>query len=170
MLNGPELRILIEKQGLIRDYINLETQLTPNGFDLTAAEIYQFSAPASIDFSNRQRYIPQGVKLLAKKGSQDDKFGWWHLRPGAYKVRSNESFCLPPDLIAIAFPRSSLLRSGSFTQTGVWDAGFKGKAEFILVVANKKGMKLKENARIVQLIFARINKSSQGYKGIYQEF
>ena len=169
MLNDQEIRDLIGKQNLIRDYINLETQLTPNGFDLTVAEVYEFQEAARIDFSNKERYIPQGDKILPEKDSPGDKFGWWHLRQGAYKVRTNESFCLPDNLIAIAFPRSSLLRSGSFTQTGVWDSGFKGKAEFILVVANREGIKLKQNARIVQIIFQAINKSRQGYKGIYQE-
>ena len=169
MLNIKEIERLIKKQGLIKDYINLEVQLTPNGLDLTVAEIYEFESGGAIDFSNKERSIPQGRKIALKKKFRSDKFGWWILKTGAYKIRSNESFNLPNDLIAIAFPRSSLLRSGSFTQTGVWDAGFKGKAEFILIVANKNGLKLKQNARIVQIIFSRINKSATGYRGIYQE-
>jgi dUTP pyrophosphatase len=69
----------------------------------------------------------------------------------------------------MAFPRSSLLRMGAFTQTGVWDAGFKGASEFILIVQNPAGLKLKQNARVVQLVFTKINETAQGYNGIYQE-
>lgn len=170
MLNIKEIERLIKKQGLIKDYINLDVQLTPNGLDLTVAKIYEFGSAGVIDFSNKERNIPPGREIALKKKSRLDKFGWWILKAGAYKIRSNESFNLPNDLIAIAFTRSSLLRNGSFTQTGVWDAGFKGKAEFILIVANKNGLKLKQNARIVQIIFSRINKSATGYRGIYQEF
>ena len=47
--------------------------------------------------------------------------------------------------------------------------GFKGKSEFILVVENPYGIKVKQNARVAQLIFFRINKTEEGYKGIYQE-
>ena len=58
---------------------------------------------------------------------------------------------------------------GAFTQTGVWDAGFKGKSEFILVNENSQGLRLKQNARIIQLIFIKINQTNLGYQGIYQE-
>ncbi len=57
---------------------------------------------------------------------------------------------------------------GAFTQTGVWDAGFKGKTEFILVVENPEGIKLKQNARVTQVIFLKITEAEQGYQGIYQ--
>ena len=53
-------------------------------------------------------------------------------------------------------------------QNGVWDAGFKGRSEFILVVGNPAGLKLKQNARVVQLTFLRINEVRKGYQGVYQ--
>ena len=56
---------------------------------------------------------------------------------------------------------------GAFTQNGVWDAGFKGKSEFILIVQNPKGVKIKENARIIQLVFFRVEETEE-YNGIYK--
>lgn len=168
MLNREEIRKLINTQSLIADYINLDTQLTPNGFDLTVESVFEFESFGALDFSNKERKIPQGKEILPQKENPQDKFGWWHLSKGAYKIRTNETLNLPQDLIAIAFSRTSLLRMGAFTQNGVWDAGFKGRSEFILVVENPNGIKLKQNARIVQLIFFRINKTNQGYQGIYQ--
>ena len=169
MLNRQEIRGLIEEKKLITDYLNLDIQLTPNGFDLTAGSVFEFIHPGALDFSNKERVIPQTKEIKPEKKNPQDKFGWWNLTRGAYKIRANEGFSLPEDLAAIAFSRSSLLRIGVFTQNGVWDAGFKGKSEFILVVENPQGLRLKQNARLIQVIFIRMNKTERAYQGIYQE-
>ncbi len=169
MLNGEEIRKLIEEKGIIKNYCNLDIQITPNGFDVTVEKIFEFDSSGALDFSNSERVIPKGKEVLFRKESPEDKYGWWKLKKGAYKIRTNEIFDLPKDLMAISFSRSSLLRMGAFVQNGVWDAGFKGKSEMILVVENPKGIKLKENARITQVIFIEINKVKKGYQGIYLE-
>lgn len=169
MLNRKEIRKLIEQKGLVKDYCNLDIQLTPNGLDVTVGKVFEFRAPGALDFSNSERVVPEGKEILPKKENLQDKYGWWDLSRGAYKVRTNEVFNMPKDLIAIAFPRSSLLRIGAFTQTGVWDSGFKGRAEFILVVENSKGIRLKENVRVTQVIFIKIKAPKQGYNGVYKE-
>lgn len=168
MLNRQELEKLIKQENLVSGYIDLETQMTPNGFDLTAADIFEFDGAGALDFSNKERIVPEGKKILPEKKG-DEKFGWWELKKGAYKIRTNEVVTLPNDLIGIAFTRTSLLRMGAFTQHGVWDAGFRGKGEFVLVVENPKGIKIKQNARVTQLIFTKINETSRGYEGIYKE-
>jgi len=168
MLNRKEIQQYIKEQNLITDYPDLEIQLTPNGFDLTVAKVFMFDTEGALDFSNKERKLPEGKEILPKKQNPKDKFGWWNLKKGAYKIRTNEVVNLPNDLIALAFSRTSLLRMGAFTQHGVWDAGFRGRSEFILVVENPKGIKLKQNARIAQIIFMRINQTDKGYRGIYQ--
>jgi len=169
MLNREEIKRLIEKAGLVTGFIDLDTQLTPNGFDLTAAKIYEFAGAGYIDFSNKERRLPETRELSPEKQSPNDKFGWWRLRNGVYKIVTNETINLPNDLIGIAFSRSSLLRMGAFVQNGVWDAGFSGKSEFVLVVSNPQGINLKENSRVVQLLFTKITETGQGYSGIYQD-
>jgi dUTP pyrophosphatase len=169
MLNREEILALIEKQGLVSGYVDLQTQLTPNGFDLTVSSICVFAGAGSLDFSNKERVLPAVKPLQAKTKKRADQYGWWELEPGAYKVVTNETVRLPKDLIGIAFTRSSLLRMGAFTQNGVWDAGFNGTSEFILQVVNPKGMRIKQNARIIQLMFTKINETMTGYNGIYQQ-
>lgn len=168
MLNCRDILQLIQKNKLIENYIDLEKQVTPNGFDLTVAAVFKFDSAGALDFSNKERVVLSCSEILAQKQKPEDKFGWWNLEKGSYKVKTNETVNLPNDLIAIAFPRSSLLRMGAFTHHGVWDAGFQGKGEFILAVDNPHGLKLKQNARIAQLIFLPINEAREGYKGIYQ--
>lgn len=169
MLNDKEIKRQIKEKGLIKDFIHLETQATPNGFDLTVNKIFEFNGAGALDFSNKEREIPAEKELVPKIENPRDKFGWWNLKKGAYKIKTNECVSLPKDLVAIAFPRSSLLRMGAFTQTAVWDAGFSGKSEFILMVNNPKGIRVKQNARIAQLVFFKINEVTQGYQGIYQK-
>jgi len=168
MLNREEIARLIKEQELITNSIHLDTQLTPNGFDLTVEKVFEFDCAGALDFSNKERIVPQGKEIVPKKEKPEDKFSWWHLKKGAYKIRTNETVKLPNDLIAIAFSRTSLLRIGAFTQHGVWDAGFQGKSEFILVVENPNGIKIKENARVAQLVFFKINETTQGYQGVYR--
>ena len=168
MLNKNQIERLIGKNNLIEDYINLDKQLTPNGFDLTVSSVFSFDSAGSLDFSNSQRLIPKGIELFPQKEKPEDKYGWWQLKKGGYKIRTNETVNLPNNLIAFAFSRTSVLRMGAFTQHGVWDAGFKGKGEFILVVTNPYGFKLKENARIAQLVFFGVEET-EGYSGVYKE-
>jgi len=127
MLNSQEIKQLINDIGLVSEYIDLDMQLTPNGIDLTASQLWQFSSPGCLDFSNKERVLPEYKLVQPQKMKSGDLFGWWHLSAGAYKVVTNERIALPRDLIGMAFPRSSLLRMGMFTQTGVWDAGFAAK-------------------------------------------
>ena len=54
MLNRQEIRKLIQEKELISNYIDLDTQLTPNGLDLTVARIFAFNARGAIDFSNKE--------------------------------------------------------------------------------------------------------------------
>ncbi|MDD5195474.1 MAG: deoxyuridine 5'-triphosphate nucleotidohydrolase [Candidatus Omnitrophica bacterium] len=166
MLNKEQIKRLILERKLIEGYIKLETQLTPNGFDLTCGNIFEFNSCGCLDFSNSERVIPECRELIAQKKGPQDKHGWWNLAQGIYKIRTNEIVNLPKTLVALSFSRSSLLRMGAFTQHGVWDAGFCGRGEFILSVGNPKGIQLKQNCRIAQLIFLS-TEETEGYKGIY---
>ena len=168
MLNKKEIEKLIIEKSLIDQYINLDKQLTPNGFDLTVGKVFEFNSAGDIDFSNSQRVVPEGKELTPEKRKLEDKYGWWKLSQGAYKVRTNEVVSLPNNLAALGFTRTSLLRMGALTQNGIWDAGFKGRGEFILVVSNSKGINVKQNARVVQLMFIGVEET-EGYQGIYKD-
>jgi len=168
ILNRQQLENRIKK-GLIQDYIDLETQLTPQGFDLTAGEIHRYRSSGSLDFSNSEREIPDTEKVEPVKRSEDDKYGWWKLEPGAHKVVMNERVDIPDDLTAFAYPRSSLLRMGCSIENAVWDAGYTGTGSFMLVVENEDGVEIKENARVNQIVFAEIDDLEEGYSGRYHE-
>lgn len=160
ILNDEEIRNLILEKELIRSYIEVDKQLTPNGFDLTVGQIFMFAGKGEIGFSNEERILPELKEINLKNNAIE-------LSKGCYKIRTNEILKMPLDLIAIAMPRSSLLRSGVTVSTGIWDAGFEGKSEFLLEVHNDNGFKLRKNARVVQLIFMTTREVKKGYSGLF---
>lgn len=167
-LTGKRLEEAVEK-GLISEYVHLETQLQPNGFDLTVKEIHRFSGPGKLDFSNSERDIPETEKIDPIKNDEDDDYGWWNLDPGVYKVVMNEKVDIPNNLVGVAFPRSSLLRMGATTENAYWDSGYKGGGAFMLKVENEEGIEIKENARINQIGFIEVDETEKGYSGVYGE-
>ncbi|MFB6245255.1 MAG: deoxyuridine 5'-triphosphate nucleotidohydrolase [Candidatus Nanohaloarchaea archaeon] len=165
-LTGDELRKEVES-GLVSGYVDLDTQIQPNGFDLTAAEIHSFGGAGRLDFSNSEREIPETKKIEPESEGEDDAYGWWRLSRGCYKVVMNERVDIPNDIVAVAFPRSSLLRMGATTENAFWDSGYSGGGAFMLNVENPEGVEIKENARINQLGFVRVDESEEAYSGVY---
>ena len=95
--------------------------------------------------------------------------GWLRLDPGPYVIDFNEWLNLPLFVTALGCPRSSLLRSGVSIQTAVWDAGFRGLSQSLLVVHHPSGYRLRRTARLLQLVFFRLPQAaSQGYQGRFQ--
>lgn len=163
VLSKAQIRALLRtKPPSIENLIDLNTQLQPNGVDLTVKHIEKIVSAGCIDFSNKDRKLSETEKL----DFDDDRV---FLSPGPYKVLFNEVIHLPKDIMAIGAPRTSLIRCGVTIETGFWDAGYEGRSESLLLVANEKGFYVKRNARILQLVFIKLSEvASTGYKGIYQ--
>lgn len=156
------LKSLIEA-GMVTGIRDLSTQLTPNGIDLTLKKVEAFSDGGCVDFTNEKRNLSETEKIPFTNG-------WVCLPQGAYKVTFNEIVSIPEDMIALARPRSSLLRCGATIESAVWDAGFCGVSISLLLVFNPCGISLQENARLMQLFFVKMSKkASKTYQGIYQE-
>jgi dUTP pyrophosphatase len=163
ILSKPEIqRLLKKKPPLVEGYINLEEQLQPNGVDLTLREVALPQSSGRITVQNSQRLVPELAPLVF------DGMGFIDLMPGAYIITYNEIVHLPQNIMALARPRSSLLRCGVNVGTAVWDAGYSGRSQSLMVVYNPQGFRLQKNARIVQLIFLRLEQKTAGYKGVYQ--
>jgi dUTP pyrophosphatase len=164
LLSKIELTELILKTPpLVENMIDPELQVQPNGVEMTLKQVEMLDGTGAVDFDNSGREIPESSIL--EFGSD----GWIHLPEGCYKVLFNEIVNIPKDLAATAKPRSSLLRCGATLETAVWDAGYRGRSESMLVVHNPSGFKLKKNARIMQLLFYHLKSEvSEGYSGRYQ--
>jgi dUTP pyrophosphatase len=163
VLSGQDIRGLLELEPpLIEGYIELDEQLQPNGFDFTLRDIALLRSPGKLATNNSQRQISELAPLAF------DGLGFIHLAPGIYSVTYNEIVNLPRNMMALATPRSSLLRCGVTINTAVWDAGYSGRSQSLMVVYNQQGFQLQQNARIVQLVFFPLTGNTKGYQGTYQ--
>jgi dUTP pyrophosphatase len=155
-------RLLKKKPPLIEGYVDLEKQLQPSGIDLTLRQIALTQSSGRIATEDSRRLVPELAPLVF------DRLGFIDLMPGAYIITYNEIVHLPKNIMALARPRSSLLRCGVTVGTAVWDAGYEGRSQSLMVVYNPQGFRLQQNARIIQLIFLRLSQKTEGYKGTYQ--
>ena len=159
---GDILALIQGDPPLMECYLDLETQLQTNGFDLSLRSVSLFTSAGKLALDNRGRVISQQKKL--EFGSD----GVMHLDAGAYSITYNEIVHLPKDIMALGLSRSSLLRNGASLHTAVWDAGYSGRSESLLVVHNPLGLDLEKDARVLQLVFLKLTGKSQGYQGRYQ--
>jgi len=163
ILSSKEIKDRILKDRLIENFIDLSVQLQPASFDLTLDEIFLLKSSASIDFSNKEREIPKYEKI-------EFKDEWILLNKGIYLISFNEIVNIPKDLIAFVRPRSSLVRSGATIFSSLWDPGYSGKSNCLLVVLNENGIKIKKNARVAQMVFLKLSSpANKMYEGIYQK-
>ena len=154
--------LLQQQPPLVEGWVNLEEQVQPNGFDLTLREVALLQSSGKITVTNSQRRVSDLAPLMF------DNAGFMDLIPGIYIITYNEIVHIPQNIIALARPRSSLLRCGVTVDTAVWDAGYSGRSQSLMVVYNAQGFRLQQNARIVQLIFWRLTGKTEGYQGTYQ--
>lgn len=153
-------RLLREQPPLVEGIRDLAAQLQPNGIDLTVEAIWRLVGPGALGTS--ERGLPE--RAAVEPGAD----GWYTLDPGAYIVLLHERVQLPPNLMGLSWPRSTMLRCGAQVHTAVWDAGYSGQPETLLVVSNPQGMRLGATAGICQLVFFSLTETVAGYSGAYQ--
>jgi dUTP pyrophosphatase len=162
VLAGKKMQELLG-EGLVESMIDQQVQTQMCGVELTLNKVERFVSPGAVDFDNAKRVVSDTEVL------EFDDHGWIELESGAYLVTFNEIVDIPEDVTAIARPRSSLLRSGATMATALWDPGYRGRSQSLLVVYNPHGLRLGKNARLLQLVFLRLGEAAdEVYSGAYQ--
>ncbi len=163
VLSGQDIQHLLNQDPpLVEGWIDLEAQLQANGFDLTLHELALPQSAGRITVANGQRVVSELAPLVF------DGLDAIELVPGTYIITYNEIVHLPNNIMALAQPRSSLLRCGVTVHTAVWDAGYSGRSQSLMVVYNPRGFRLQRNARLTQLVFFELSGETEGYQGAYQ--
>jgi dUTP pyrophosphatase len=148
---------------LVESMIDPETQTQMCGVELTLQRVERFISAGALAYDNKERRLPETEEV------DFDGTGWVDLEQGSYLVTFNEIVSIPRDVAAFARSRSSLLRSGATLETALWDPGYRGRSQSLLVVYNTAGLRLKKNARLMQLVFMRLEcNAEKTYTGAYQ--
>jgi len=122
ILSREDITHLIRQDApIVAGLRNIEDQIQPNGVDLTLQNITLFNSSGILGLSNAVRVLSSTSPLVF------NSMGYIDLLPGCYLITYNEVVNLPKTIMALAFPRSSLLRCGVSVHTAVWDAGYCGR-------------------------------------------
>ena len=157
------LEMLKASPPLVDNLFDIQQQVQPNGIDLTLKEVALLSSPGSLGPNNQSRALSNASPLVFDGLDRVD------LLPDCYLVTYNEVVNLPKNVMALSMPRSSLLRCGVSIHNAVWDAGYSGRSQSLMVVYNTQGFQLYRNTRIVQMVFFPLTREvSQGYQGMFQ--
>ena len=119
-----------------------ERNLTPNGYDLTALEVYFKSPEAKVTM------------------------GTAYLDPGAWCLVSTEEYLeMPPDVAGTLWLRSSYVRKGLLAGFGLVDAGFKGTLTFSITNVGPNRVALPIGERICQISYVRLSTAPEQLYG-----
>jgi dUTP pyrophosphatase len=163
VLTAASVRELLRREPpLIEPLLEPEVQIQPNGVDLTLESVSRLQGSGTIALTNSARILPERAPI------DPDGDGWFVLSPGTYVIRLQEIVALPLDVMAFGRPRSSLLRCGATIHTAVWDAGYRGRSEALLIVFSQEGIRLAHGSRVLQLVFCRLESPTHAYAGAYQ--
>lgn len=138
----------------------VSNSVQPAGIDLSVAEIHRFTTSGKLRKCQRS---------LAETEPIEPINGVWKLNPGSYKVIYKEVVKVPYDCLAFLLPRSSLMRMGAVLFSAIWDPGYIGRGEGLLIVFNPFGIEIEKESHIGQLIFIKlVSLPHMIYKGAYQ--
>lgn len=164
VLSREQIQALVQcdDHPLLSDFVDLESQVQPNGVDLTLREISRHDGQGAIGQDSAERVLPELQSVPF------DEEGWALLESGTYHILYNEVVDLPDTLMAFGRPRSSLNRCGVTIHTAVWDAGYTGRSTSMMVVSNPAGFRVQRNSRVMQLVFVGMSEATaEGYRGRY---
>lgn len=137
-----------------------ESQVQPNGVDLTISEVFRTSGTAT--FSGLGYEKPDRTRM--KVGAD----GSYHLVPGQYPIVYGEQIKIPDGYVGRVYPRSRLMRSGLHLTSALWDQGYEGQGEGLLQVPKSiEKVEISKGMPIAQMVFIEATEA-QEYDGSHQ--
>lgn len=133
----------------VDDIVHLDTQLAPNGLDLTVGAVFELQGDGQLDFGGGEYKPANREKLAPELRDEDDDYGWWELDEGSYVIRYNETVQPKGDEIGRVRPLDRLLQAGALHA----DFDLEGDRENLetLLWVGTGGVNLKENFRASRL-------------------
>lgn len=115
-----------------------EKNLTPNGYDVTIAQVL---IPATGERHSSGKVVAQpGARLV---------------------IGTKEVFSLPSDLVGQIWIRTSWARKGLLSSFGIIDAGFKGNLTFSAMNTSRDPVEVPIGDRFAQVVFMTLSSPSQ---------
>ena len=124
-----------------------KTQRGPAGLELTLKAISHLQGGGALDFGGSE-YRPADCHPLSVEKGPEDKYGWWHLSRGLYRMDFNEALDLADGESAMLTPHPRLLEAGANHNSLIFGPG---EPLFVVLQVFEGGLSLKENCRTSRL-------------------
>ena len=113
------------------------------------------------DLTNEFRSLPR-TEELTWRGNEP-----LLLKAGAYLITYSEEIAVPLDCAGLVLPRSSLLRCGTTLHSALWEPGYRGRGQGLMLVHHP--IALHPKARVAQYIQISLETAAVvAYTGAYQ--
>lgn len=134
------------------------------GFDFRLGAVYKISGDGYLGIEDRK--TPKANLLSEyKKGKKDSIV----IKPGQQiLVSTMEKVNLPLDITANFWLRSTLYRGGIILSGGNVAPGYSGILSFTLFNSGKSKMEIELGARIIHILFYRLEGAGSQYRGQWQ--
>jgi deoxycytidine triphosphate deaminase len=134
----------------MENVISSKKQVNKPFIDLTISKLFRIKSGGELDFGGSE-YLPAPIEpCMPTKKEAEDSYGWWTLHEGYLLLQYNENFQLSDNQIAMIQPHPHLIMSGCSHPTLTvqkLDENFR-----MLLWIHKLGIRIKENARISQVV------------------
>jgi len=143
-----------ELTSIVKNLVNEPTQVPEDEsvVHLTVNRIGKLVKPGALDFGGSE-YTEATVKWLEpKKRDPEDKYGWWELDQGLYRIEFNESLEIPEGTRVQLQIWSGALRNGILHPAQIIERSQNPLGTQIHVSESEVG--IKENARLSEVRLA----------------
>ena len=143
----------VDVSGIVQNYIHEGKQFSEDRKRaiLTVNRVGRLSGSGALDFGGSE-YAEADVSWLEpQKQSAEDKYGWWKLTQGHYRIEFNETISLPEDgsTVVLLHPWPAAIRAGVNHPSELITAS---RAPLVTHIGiGPQGISIKENARISQI-------------------
>lgn len=144
-----------------------EDMIQMHALDIRVDKIYRISSSFLVPAEGKT--LPSDkreVELFTEPNVQGDR-DWFFLTPGVYSFDAFQSVEMAEGEAGWLVPRSSLTRNGVDVRSALYDAGYKGGVNGIIVVHNQSGCQIEKGARIAQFVIVKAE-TAKLYDGQYQ--
>jgi hypothetical protein len=144
---------MVDMHELLTGYIHEGKQFAPDGSSavLTVKRIGRLSAGGALDFGGSEYAEAEVSWIEPQKQSAEDKYGWWKLSQGHYRIEINESVSVPEDqpTALLLHPWPDAVRAGvNHPSEVITDSR---EPLFTHIGVGPQGISIKENARLGRL-------------------
>lgn len=138
-----------------------ETVVQPNGIDLRVDKVFYLAGTVTLP---RDKKIQTNRLTVSEIPLKDGAFELIYPE-GNYLVDFREDCSMKDGFCGIIIPRSSLLRTGIFVTSALWDTGFHGRLGASIRIRNK--IKIQHGAALAQLVVMKGEFNGHRYEGRY---